>query len=139
MANIQDWIRFWLRRDEREFEESVARQRELEQESNLPSDVLALLHEHIRDRHQRDRFPVGAFFDSIAADRHGGTKPTMEKLMAVAEVGKDLLYTAICTADDDDNAEFFVEAYSCWGPLVDAVLAECDLGVRDGNGHRVQF
>jgi hypothetical protein len=51
--------------------------------------------------------------------------------MKVAEIGKDLFFGAICTADEEDNAEFFAEAYSYWGPVVDAVLQECDLPYRN--------
>ena len=36
--------------------------------------------------------------------------------MKVAEIGKVLFYDAICTADEQDNAGFFAEAYSHWGP-----------------------
>jgi hypothetical protein len=136
---MQDWIQFWLRRNDREFEESVVRERESEQESNLPSEVQERVAQLNRERHERDQFPVGAFFDSIDADRHGGRKPIGEKLFVVAEVGRDLLYDAICTADADDNAEFFVRAYECWGPLVDTVLQECDCGFRDpDNGRRLE-
>lgn len=136
MTIHQDWIRFWLRRNDREFEESFVRRRESEPGSGLPSHVQELFYEFDRNRHQRDQFPLGAFFESIDADRHGGTKPAADKLMVVAEAGQELLYAAICTADDDDNAEFFVKAYSYWGPLVDTVLQECDRDYRDSSSGR---
>jgi hypothetical protein len=136
---MQSWIRFWLRRNDSEFEESLDRERESDLESNLPSDVQEMVAQLNRERHERDQFPVGAFFDSIDADRHGGRKPTAEKLFVVAEVGKDLLYDVICTADEEDNAEFFIHAYENWGPLVDTVLQECDCGFRDADtGRRLQ-
>lgn len=134
---MHDWIRFWLRKNDREFEESTVRKREIERRSELPTDVQEILAYFDRERHERDQFPVGAFFDSIDADRHGGRKPTAEKLLVVAEVGKDLLYGAICTGDEDDNAEFFVHAYERWGPLVDRVLQECDRDFRDPNTGRL--
>lgn len=130
---MQDWIRFWLRRHDGEFEESIIRGRKSEQETTLPSDVHEMFARLNQERHERDQFPVGAFFDSIDANRHGGRRPTAEKLFVVAEIGKDLLYDAICTADEDDNAEFFVHAYEHWGPLVDTVLQECDRGFRDAD------
>ncbi len=77
----------------------------------------------------RNKLTVGELFDSI--DGSLNFNITAEQLMAVAEVGKLLFYAAICKADDEDNAEFFVEAYSYWGPVVDAVLEECDLGYRN--------
>ena len=49
-----------------------------------------------------------------------------EDLMKASEFGRGLLAEAICTADDQDNLEFFVEAYSVYGPLIDTVLQECD-------------
>jgi hypothetical protein len=133
---MQDWIRFWLRRNDLEFEESVLRRQEPDHECNLPADIQQMVDQLDRARHERDQFPVGVFFDSIDADRHGGIKPTAEKLFVVAEIGKDLLYEAICTADEDDNAEFFVHAYEHWGPLVDTVLEECDCGARDADSGR---
>ena len=51
--------------------------------------------------------------------------------MRAAEIGNLLFYEAICTADEEDNAEFFAEAYGYWGPVVDAVLQECDRDYRN--------
>jgi hypothetical protein len=107
----------------------LKRQWELNQatiQGGVPPSVLEACSRLDLERHRRNQFPVGAFFDSIDKRRHHGQKPTSEKLLAVAEVGKELLYEAICTADDDDNEEFFVQAYECWGPLVDTLLQECD-------------
>jgi hypothetical protein len=39
---------------------------------------------------------------------------TAKDLMKAAEIGELLFYEAICTADDQDNVEFFEEVY---GPL----------------------
>lgn len=133
---MQDWIKSWLRRHDREFEESVSRDRESQHARNLPSDVQEMVDQLDRDRHQRDQFPVGAFFESIDANRQGGRKPSAEMLLAVAEVGQELLYAAVCRADTDDNAEFFVEAYGYWGPLVDTVLQECACDLRNSNTGR---
>ncbi len=59
--------------------------------------------------------------------------------MKVAEIGKVLFYDAICTADEQDNAGFFAEAYSHWGPVVDDVLAECDRDItRDTKTGRLR-
>jgi len=38
-----------------------------------------------------------------------------EELMNVAEIGQLLFYGAICTADDEDNADFFV---GCRSPIM---------------------
>jgi hypothetical protein len=51
--------------------------------------------------------------------------------MKATEIGKYLLYEAICTADDEDNAEFFVEACGFYGPLTDTVLQECGRDTRN--------
>ena len=56
---------------------------------------------------------------------------TAEGLMKVAEIGKLLFYEAICTADQEDKAEFFAETHGNWGPVVDAVLQECDRDHRN--------
>jgi hypothetical protein len=129
-TQIQDWIRFWFRRNDREFEEQAQRERELVEESDIPPHILAMCSRFDEDRHKRNQFPVGAFFDWIR-QRPDGQKPSAEKLLVVAEAGQELLYEAICTADEDDDEEFFVEAYGYWGPLVDAVLEECDREDRD--------
>ena len=56
--------------------------------------------------------------------------------MVVAEVGAGLFYDAICTADDEDNEEFFIDAYGYWGPLIDEVLQASDRGCRDARTGR---
>ena len=51
--------------------------------------------------------------------------------MKATEIGRGLLSVAIHTADDQDSAEFFAEAYSFYGPLVDTALEEMGLPNRD--------
>jgi hypothetical protein len=58
------------------------------------------------------------------------TKKT-EDLIEAAEIGSGLFHQAICTADDENDVEFFIEAYEHWGPVVDEVLLACDRGHRD--------
>ncbi|SKG74695.1 Uncharacterised protein [Mycobacteroides abscessus subsp. bolletii] len=134
MNEIQQWVRFWFRRNDHEFEEDMRRSRELDQAANdrgLAPDLLEACARLDLERHQRDQFPVGVFLYSIDKRRLNGRKASAEKLLEVAEVGRDLLCAAICTADDDDNEEFFVNAYESWGPLVDTVLQECGREYRD--------
>lgn len=45
-------------------------------------------------------------------------------LVKLAEVGKWMLYEAIWLADDQDNAEFFEEAFSLYGPLISAARGD---------------
>jgi hypothetical protein len=54
-----------------------------------------------------------------------------EDLMKATEIGRRLLVEAICTADDQDNVEFFAAAYGFYGPLIDTVLREYDREDRD--------
>jgi hypothetical protein len=85
----------------------------------------------------RNKLTVGELLDAI--DQTLNPDVTTNKLLAVAEIGKTLLYSAICIADEQDNPEFFEEAYGFWGPLVDAVLEECGLDWRDSfTGRRRQ-
>jgi hypothetical protein len=142
MTEMRDWTRFCFRRNDHEFEQEAKRQRELDQaviEKGVPPSVVEACAWLDLERHQRNQFPVGAFFDSIDKRRHNGQKASVEKLFVVAEAGKELLYEAICTADEDDNEEFFVRAYEYWGPLVDTVLQECDREYRNSStGRRLQ-
>ena len=85
---------------------------------------------------ERKKLTVGELFDSI--DRILNLNITAEELMKVAEIGKDLFFGAICTADEEDNAEFFAEAYSYWGPVVDAVLEDCYRDYRDTTTGRLR-
>ena len=82
-----------------------------------------------REDQERNKLTVGELLDSISCILN--LNITAKDLMKVAEIGKLLFYEAICTADDQDNAEFFEEAYSAWGPVVDAVLQECNREDRD--------
>jgi hypothetical protein len=94
-----------------------------------------------REKQERNKLTVGELLDSINSVLN--LNISTEELMKVAEIGQLLFYGAICTADDEDNADFFAEAYGCWGPVVDAVLQECgrdyrnsDTGERHGSrGH----
>jgi hypothetical protein len=78
---------------------------------------------------ERRKFLVGELLDSI--DGVLNLNITTEDLMRVAEIGKQLFYGAICTADALDNAEFFVGVYENWAAVVDAVLRECDRDPRN--------
>lgn len=51
--------------------------------------------------------------------------------MKATEIGRGLLVEAICTADDQDNVEFFAAAYGFYGPLIDTVLQDCRRDPRD--------
>ena len=66
---------------------------------------------------ERKRYTVGELVDDIN-HRHGINREfdQTEDLMKAAEIGKSLLYEAVCTADDQDNAEFFAAAYGFYGP-----------------------
>ncbi len=71
---------------------------------------------------ERKRYTVGELVDALSIDTIVVDKVTnreigierefaeTEDLMRAAEIGKYLLYEAVCTADDEDNAEFFVAA-----------------------------
>jgi len=138
---VHSWIRFWLKRNDYEFEEAK-RQREPDQtviQKGLPRSVLEACARLNLERHQRNQFPVGAFFDHIDPRRHDGQKASVEQLMMLAEIGTELFYTAICAADEDDNEELFARAYEHRGPLIDTVLQECDREDRNSlTGRRLQ-
>ena len=87
--------------------------------------------EHARADHERNKLTVGELLDSISQIMN--LNMTTHDLIEVAQIGKLLFYEAICTADDEDDAEFFVDAYENWGPVVDAALEECSR--RDRNVH----
>jgi hypothetical protein len=139
---MHSWIRFWLKRNDHEFEKNAEWTRELDQtviETDLRPSVREMLAQLTLERHQRNQFPVGAYFDLIDSRRHDGQQASVEQLMMVAEIGADLFFAAICVADDNDNEELFVEAYEHWGPLIDTVLQECDREDRDSfTGRRLR-
>jgi hypothetical protein len=90
---VRSWIRFWLKRTAHEFEEEAKRQRELDQaviEKGVPPSVLEACARLDLERHQRNQFPVGAFFDLIDRRSHDGQKASVEQLMMVAEIGTEL-------------------------------------------------
>ena len=74
---------------------------------------------------ERHNYTVGELLDAINDRMIAKT----EDLMTATEIGRGLLAEAICTADDQDDAEFFAAAYSFYGPLIDTVLEECDRDV----------
>jgi hypothetical protein len=101
-----DGIRFWFKRNDREFAEQAEREREQDQqliESGMPAKVAQAFARMDQERHERDQFPVGAFFESIDSSKHHGRKASTAMLLTVAEVGEDLLYSAIATADEEDQ------------------------------------
>ena len=146
---MRSWIRFRLKRNDREFEENVKREREehaeiarrMTEEGRTEHLPLMQFDEWIerydRQLHERNQFPVGAFFDMIDAQRHNGHKATADRLF-VAEVGAELFIHAIHVADEDDNAQFFIDAYERWGELVDTVIQEYSLADRDVQTGRIR-
>ena len=129
MTLMHSWIRFWLKRDDHKFAEYAKHRDEFDQgvaDSGVLPDVLEMCARYDQNLHDRNQFPVGAFFDMIS--NHNSSA---EKLFVAAEVGADLFYAALCAADDTDNTEFFVQAYDRWGALVDTALQECDLPHRN--------
>jgi hypothetical protein len=84
---------------------------------------------------ERNKLTVGELYDSIN-DHLVAKTPD---LLRVAEIGKYLLIEAICSADEQDDTEFFIQAYESAGPVIDAVLEECGLDWRDSStGWRMQ-
>ena len=84
---MHSWIRFWIKRNDHEFEEQAKKVREGNlrlAESGVSLRTLELIAQYDLDRHQRNQFPVGAFFDMINSQRHGGVKATAEQLFVVA-------------------------------------------------------
>ena len=80
-----------------------------------------------RERQELDRYTITTAL-WLASEKV--VAPT-EDLLKVLEWGKKLVLEAICTADDQNNAEFFVTAYEEWGAVIDAVLEDCDRPDRD--------
>ncbi len=58
-----------------EFEDSIIRRLESEQESSLPPGIHEMVAKLEQERHKRAQFPVGAFFDSLDANRHVAENP----------------------------------------------------------------
>jgi hypothetical protein len=82
-----------------------------------------------REDQERNKLTVGELLDSISCILN--LNITAKDLTKVAKIGELLFSEAICTADDQDNAEFFEEAYCAWGPVVNALLHECGRECRD--------
>jgi hypothetical protein len=84
------------------------------------------------EQQARNKLTVGELFNSIN-DHLVAKTPD---LLRVAEIGTYLLIEAICSADDQDNTEFFVQAHESAGPVIDAVLEECGRDWRDSSTGR---
>jgi hypothetical protein len=82
-----------------------------------------------REDQERNKLTVGELLDSISCILN--LNITAKDLMKVAEIGKLLFDEAICTADDQDNVEFFDEVYGHCEWAVAAVLQECGREDRD--------
>ena len=142
-TDMHDWIWSWLKDNDREFEKKrkerdQQRERHKNSPHTLPATTEALYEDSVLGDHQRNQLPVGVFLDRIHSEQRGGAKPDAYQLFHCADVGADLFHAAIYAAEDQDNAELFVRAYETWGPLVTAVLEECDLDYRDTvTGQRV--
>lgn len=76
---------------------------------------------------ERNKLTVGELFHSI--NDHLVAKTS--DLLRVAAIGHYLLVEAICSADGQDNIEFFVHAYESAGPVIDTILEECGRDSRD--------
>jgi hypothetical protein len=91
--------------------------------------IASLLEPFEREDQERNKLTIGELLDSISKVLN--LNITSDDLMRVAEIGKLLLYEAICVADEENDADFFVRAYGNWGPVADAVLEECVRDYRD--------
>lgn len=133
--DVQDFVQDWWRTNEQEFAEQVKQREEVGRRAAknglppLPPAVEEMCAKHDLDIHHRDQIPVGVFLESVDPQKMGRAITT-NQLGVVAEVGHDLLYAAVCTADEQDDAEFFETAFGQWGPLITAAMEECDLPDR---------
>ena len=132
-ARVDRWIASWNANQILAYDKAVAEREELHRKCEereranddgftLPERLKEWEAQHDFGEYMRRRFPVGAFFDSIAEDRDGDWRPSLTKLMQVAETGVELFYAAI--GHIDATEEFLEEARGRWGPLVDAALQE---------------
>jgi hypothetical protein len=89
----------------------------------LPSTVLALVAEHDRSIQQRNRLTVGELFAAI--DGAGNPDPAMmeQRLLAIAQIGRDLLCGAICCEGMTHSG--LEQARELLGEIVDQVLRHC--------------
>ena len=79
---------------------------------------------------ERHRLTVGELAEPVDVSSPQVTRTA--DLMKLAEIGKYLFCEAVWPADDQDNAEFFTEAFSFYGPLVTPRLRRwvCPTAVR---------
>ena len=89
----------------------------------LPSGVLALMAEHDRSIQRRNRLTVGELFAAI--DGAGNADPAIveQRLLAIAQIGRDLLCGAICCEGMTRSGR--EQAREHFGEIVDQVLREC--------------
>ena len=132
--DVQEFVQDWWRRDEQEFAYWVKKKEERNQrliasDHELPLEVVRHMAEYELGLHHRDQVPVGAYLDSVRPQEED-ERITTNQLCVVAEIGHDLLYAAVCQADEQDDAEFFETAFSHWGELIEAAITECDLRER---------
>ena len=133
--DVQEFVHDWWQTNEQEYAERVQHREEVRRRAAencvpmppLEVDELAAGWELFR--HQRNQLPVGVFLESVIPQVMNHAITT-NQLGVVAEIGHDLLYAAICAADEQDVAEFFETAFGHWGPLITAAIAECDLRER---------
>ncbi len=99
----------------------------IQQREHLERLYESIEKDNAREREERDAFTITALLDLVNDHAVAHT----EDLLKVAEMGKLLFDKAIWLAADQDNAEFFLEVYGLYGPVVDACLEEMDLDYRD--------
>ena len=132
-ARVDRWIASWNAKQILAYDKAVAEREELHRKCEerergkddgfvFPEGMKEWEAQHDFGEYMRRRFPVGAFFDSIEEDRDGDWRPSLTKLMQVAETGVELFYAAIGHIDATEL--FLEEARGRWGPLVDAALQE---------------
>jgi hypothetical protein len=148
-ARVDQWIASWNAKQILAYNKQVAERDEMHrkcEERERGKDDGFALPEKLKEweakydfgEHMRRRFPVGAFHDAIGNGKPDSPPAPAFQLMNAAKTGQQLLCSAIALADDQDNAEFFIEAYENWGPLVDAVLEMCDREYRDSRTGRAR-
>lgn len=91
-------------------------------QTELPTEVHALLARYERNIQQRDRLTVGELFAAI--DRQVDVDPaiTEQRLLAIVAIGKDLLRGAIC--HEGMSPSGLEQAREMAGGIIDAVLSE---------------
>jgi hypothetical protein len=76
-----------------------------------------------------DEYTVGELLAMLPDYRRGPYDPDTStvNLMKVTQVGSYLLKCAVAIAYEQNNEEFFEEAFGFYGPLIDAALQELGL------------